>query len=138
MTKGMQKTALEIGNYGCYFLSMLEAAEKITQKPRAVLPTFLDMKKRGYIGKDCYILSPDKIFSELTGKTYKVRHEAKEYKSKEGEVEILRFKWSNGGKVLTHFVFGDGNGGVAYDPLDGANTVKYGVLESKRIFTPVK
>ena len=138
MTKGMQKTALEIGRYGCYFLSIVEAAERKTGNYILVVPTFLDMKKRGYIGEDCYILAPDRIMTELTGKAYTVRHEVKDYRAKEGEIEILHYEWRKKGEVSAHFVLGDGNGRVAFDPLDGANTVKNGVVESKRIFVPMR
>ena len=138
MTKGMQKTALEIGRYGCYFLSIVEAAERETGKNFPIMSTFLDMSKRGYIGEDSYILAPDRIMTELTGKAYAVRHESKSYKAKAGEIEILRYEWRRKGDVSAHFVLGDGNGRVAFDPLDGANTVKNGVVESKRIFTPHK
>ncbi|MGP1459157.1 MAG: DUF261 family protein [Treponema sp.] len=138
MNKGMQKTALEIGRYGCYFLSIVEAAEKKTGKSFPILPTFLDMKKRGYIGEDSYVLAPDRIMSELTGKAYAVRHESRSYKAKDGEIEILRYEWRRKGETSAHFVLGDGSGRVAFDPLDGANTVKNGVIESKRIFTPLR
>lgn len=138
MIKGMQKTALEIGKYGCYFLSIVEAAERKTGNYMPIMSTFLDMKRRGYIGEESYILAPDKILTMLTGKAYTVRHEAKDYRAKEGEIEILRYEWRRKGEVSAHFVLGDGKGRVAYDPLDGANTVKNGVVESKRIFTPHK
>lgn len=138
MIKGMQKMALEIGKYGCYFLSIVEAAERETGKNFPIMSTFLDMGKRGYIGEDSYILAPDRIMTALTGKAYAVRHEAKDYRAKEGEIEILRYEWRKKGEVSAHFVLGDGNGRVAYDPLDGANTVKNGAVESKRIFTPLK
>ena len=138
MVKGLQKTLLELGNYGCYFLSLVEAAERDTGRDYPILSTFLDMKKRGFIGNECYIIFPEKILSMLTGKDYTVRRESKDYKSKAGEIEILRYEWRGEGGVSAHFVLGDGNGRVAYDPLDGANTVKNGTVESKRIFTPVK
>lgn len=138
MIKGMQKILLELGNYGCYFLSIVEAAERRSGKEYSILPIFLEMKKKGFIGKDSYIFFPDKILSALTGKSYTIRHERKDYKPKAGEIEILRYEWRGEGGVSAHFVLGDGNGCVAYDPLDGANTVKNGTVESKRIFTPAK
>ena len=138
MIKGMQKILLELGNYGCYFLSIVEAAERKSGKEYSILPIFLEMKKKGFIGKDSYIFFPDKILSALTGKPYTIRHERKDYKPKAGEIEILRYEWRGEGGVSAHFVLGDGNGRVAYDPLDGANTVKNGTVESKPIFTPAK
>lgn len=138
MVKGLQKTLLELGKYGCYFLSVVKAAERDRGRDCPILPAFFDMKKRGFIGNDCYMLHPDRVLSTLTGKPYTVRRESKDYKAEAGEIEILRFEWRGEGGVSAHFVLGDGNGRVAYDPLDGANTVKNGTVESKRIFTPAK
>lgn len=138
MIKGMQKILLELGNYGCYFLSIVEAAERRSGKEYSILPIFLEMKKKGFIGKDSYIFFPDKILSALTGKPYTIRHERKDYKAKAGEIEILRYEWRYKDNVSAHFVLGDGYGRIAYDPLAGSYTVQNGLLESKRIFTPVK
>lgn len=138
MVKGLQKTLLELGKYGCYFLSVVKAAEQDRGGDCPILPSFFDMKKRGFIGNDCYMLHPDRVLSALTGKPYTVRRESKDYKAKAGEIEILRYEWRGEGGVSAHFVLGDGYGRIAYDPLAGSYTVQNGLLESKRIFTPVK
>jgi hypothetical protein len=35
--------------------------------------------------------------------------------------------------IYSHFVLGNGEGGVAYDPLGDSKTVALGALQSKRI-----
>lgn len=132
--KAIQTICREIGEYGCYFLSIIRAAEKRTGQSVNPIAAYCDMQAKGYLGAHCFMEKPDAMLSELAGAPFSVRRESKFYRAKGGEIEVLRYEWKHGG----HFVLGDGRGQVAYDPLGESNTVKYGTLESKRIFSPRK
>lgn len=139
MKNPIQAICREIGESGCYFLSIVRAAEERTGKTINPVAAYIEMKKKKHLGAECFVAQPDSILSELTGIRFSVRHESKDYKAKDGEVEVLRFAWKkSGGGVSMHFVLGDGCGRVAYDPLGDSYTVKHGALDSKRIFTPCK
>ena len=63
-----------------------------------------------------------------------MRTEAKDYKSKSGEEEILELKRK--GMEGAHFVSGNGKGGIEFDPIEGGSRcAKEGWIESKRIYT---
>ena len=68
-----------------------------------------------------------------------VRTEAKDYKPKSGEEEILRLERKN--MEGAHFVSGNGRVGllakeIEFDPIeDGSRCAKEGWIESKRIYT---
>lgn len=99
------------------------------------------MTKRHYIGKEgvpLFILRPDLIL-EMLGVDVEYRgHMPADYVCKSGEFEIL--KYHHRANDWDHFVAGNGNGIVTYDPwgavdpYDHSITVSEGVLESKRIF----
>ena len=79
----------------------------------------------------CFINSPDTLLRILGWPAkYTGVHEGPEYECKDDEVEILRFELGN----QSHFVVGDGNGRVTYDPMGVSKTVAEGRLVSKRIF----
>ncbi len=130
-----QKVLKILGDYGCYFLSLIYIAEQITKKRFNAEKEFLRAKKAKSVDEECTVLNPDEILFHLTGRVCVTRKESKEYTAQEGEYEVLAFK-----DKFTHFVVGNckplvenGQENVVYDPLGESATVKNGAVESKRI-----
>lgn len=137
MFRPYQKAAKFLGESGCYFLSIVFLAEEILKKPLNPIALYFEFLEKKYITEDCFVSSPEKIFSELVHKRYMVAKETVEYKVKENEYEILRFEYKPSTmSLMAHFVVGNGLGEVEYDPYGDSQTVKNGRLISKRIFYP--
>ena len=135
----------QIKDGGCYLFSLLWFAVQLghvsIDAPTICEEIFPKATKRGYIGKDDYplwMIHPDGIMSMLGMDVEYRGHKPSDYICKSGEFEILKFhhrlnNWD-------HFVAGNGNGVVTYDPwgavdpYDYSLTVSEGVLHSKRIF----
>lgn len=128
-----QRVMKTLGEYGCYFLSVVKVAEEITGKRIDAVEAFCRFRDKKYLDEEATMLNPDGILSELTGKKFSVHRETADYKTAKNEHEILLF--ANG--KYQHFVLGNGKGEVVYDPLGKSNTVANGSLIAKRIFTPV-
>jgi hypothetical protein len=134
-----------VGAAGCYFLAILRAAGK-----EMLWPSYYQAARAGdasgsWMQEDCLMLKPEKLLAlAMPGDPckYTLFKEAADYKAQPGEVEILRFeitKETAPGKseTLSHFVLGDGSGGVAWDPWENSLTVANGKLAGKRIFRKV-
>jgi len=124
----------EIQEYGCYLMSIFFLVNKYTNFPfsaEIINNLYHNYVKKGWIDSDCMILDPNAIFGFLEMEvSYTDRHEPPERQTLKNEIEILKYVSEYG----NHFVTGDGNGNVAYDPYGVSNAVKHGRLESKRIF----
>jgi hypothetical protein len=125
-----QRIMKTIGEYGCYFLSLVHLSEELTGKRIDAIEAFLYARQQKWIDDDCSMIAPDSVLSRLAGKSFAVTKEDASYRAKEGEYEILQFQ--NG--AFKHFVLGDGTGRVSYDPLGDSNTVAKGTIIGKRIF----
>lgn len=141
------KTLLpQMRKYGCYEMSLLFLANKLTGislSPNKIAYLHLLFVMRDWIQDDdklkCYIKDATGVLSHFgiharqmfIDGTHKVNPL---YKPDEenNEVEILFFK-RNG--AIGHFVVGDGQGHVAYDPVGYSRSVAEGKLISKRIFS---
>ncbi|MBQ7158676.1 MAG: DUF261 family protein [Treponema sp.] len=132
-TESRQRVAKTLGEYGCYFLSVVKLAEEITGRRIDAIAEFVKMRERKYLDDEATMLNPDGILSDLTGKRFSLHKESADYQTARNEHEILLF--ANG--KYQHFVLGNGRGEVIYDPLGKSNTVANGTLIGKRIFTPV-
>ncbi|MCK9171666.1 MAG: DUF261 domain-containing protein [Treponema sp.] len=119
-----------LGESGCYFLSILFLAERISGKKIDPLATFIECCEKGIIDKDGTILDAGKVMSTLTGLSFSAKKENADYKPQQGEFEVLVFN----NEKYTHFVAGDSKGAVACDPLGHSNTVATGKIIGKRIF----
>jgi hypothetical protein len=119
-----------LGESGCYFLSILFLAERITGKKIDPLEMFITCSEKGIVDKDGTVLDAGKVMSVMTGSVFSARKEESGYALKAGEFEVLVY--SN--EKYTHFVSGDGRGAVACDPLGHSNTVATGRVSGKRIF----
>jgi len=100
--------------------------------------------KTRHMDKDCYMNDPPKVFTFLGLPIDSVMIAHAGHVLLPGQLEALRFQrsyWSRKeNKTITygHFTAGNGKGWCTYDPAGNSNAVKYGHLESKRIFTRSK
>jgi len=131
-----------IRKYGCYYMSILFNVNRHTHRgfDRKVINDLYDF----FIGvdwmeRDCYVKHPVEIFNYLGFQMRSIRVEGADYICDSDEIEILKFERSYElrGEVITygHFVCGNGCGVVTYDPSGISNAVRFGYLESKRIFS---
>jgi hypothetical protein len=124
----------EINEYGCYMMSILYLAEKNGgESPGAELINSLYDRfvRMGLMTASCKILNPEHIFAYMgLIVEYTDKHELPTRECGPDELEILKFTRPG----YSHFVAGDGAGGVEYDPMGESITVRDGVLQSKRIF----
>jgi hypothetical protein len=127
----------EIQEWGCYLMSILFLVNKwtnFTLSAELINDLYKTFHKKGWIDEECTILNPNAIFSFLEmDVAYTNRHEPPVRRTRKDEIEILKFVSSYG----PHFVAGDGDGHVAYDPWGVSNAIKHGRIESKRIFRRV-
>lgn len=144
----MQKIADVIGEFGCYFCSLVYIAEQETGKEIDVIRAFQKYNGKTTCGiqwveDDCYINRPDLILLDLlktnSGSTINnvtVRKETDiNYYPKSNEVLVGCFEWKSTMKTFSHFVNVDKNKRVINDPMGSSNTVKNGSLRSLRVFT---
>lgn len=124
----------EIQKFGCCFMTILYHLDKELTHEK-VLRLFEHCKKNGVLGEECFVQDPQGLCNLYGTAIYK-GWARKDYKCSPNEFEQLVYVWKE--KEFTHFVAGDGQGNVAYDPINyggqGSNTVKNGYLESKRIY----
>ena len=152
MIYGIQPLAKVLGESGCYWFSLCKAAEVCLQSP---VDPFLEASRAIAVGtlraSDAFLLDPEAAFTGLTlalGYSWNVIKAGDgldsagfmyplplDYKCSQGEYDILRFERPNpeGGAPLPHFVYGNGKGGVSWDPWPGSRTVAEGKLISRRI-----
>lgn len=128
-----QRLMKTLGEYGCYFLSLVRMAEGITQKRIDAVDVYLDALEKKWTDGEVTMLDPSAILDYMTGIKFSVRKENADYQAKDGEYEVLLY--TNG--AYNHFVLGDGNGGTAYDPLGDSRTAASGRITGKRIFARV-
>lgn len=128
----MQDKSKMLGQYGCYFFSLIKIGEEYSNKKIDVFRFFDDALQLGYMRYDCFILRPDLILNKITNKKWTVKKEEASYNAKAGEIEILVYEYRD----FIHFVLGK-KGKVYYDSQESNNVVKKGKLISKRIFTEV-
>ena len=134
----------EIHTFGCYFTSLLYHAEKRLKrdvKSDEVLSIFKAAKQTGIIGKDCLVQDPVALLHIVGVRVGSVVKAGPLVVPSAIGFEILHFHRDadtpkgQGNSVHDHFVAGDGTGKVIFDPLGKSNTVKYGHLQDKRIFS---
>jgi hypothetical protein len=137
MTEARQRVMGTIGRYGCYFLSIVRAAEKITGQRIDAVQVYNDATLARWMDADCFVVQPDRILEMMTGRKWAIRHDSKTYRPRDGEVMIMRYEVQRTGILYSHFVLCSGDGLVEYDPYGDSSTVKDGAAVSSRIFTRV-
>ncbi len=134
----------EINDFGCYFTSCLYHAERKTGTTfdvDRVLEIYQKAKAHGIVGDQCYVERPVSLMA-LAGAIFDSVDKAGVGVNPDAKgAELLHFHRDAdtpkgmGNAMHDHFVAGDGQGNVAFDPLGDSNTVKYGFLQNKRIFS---
>ncbi len=134
----------EIQEQGCYFMSICFFINKYKNNAWTTDGLNDFYKTMVHIGAinadgdftsvaadDSIIMDPERIF-RMKGLDvrYNDRHDPPSYSCDSNEFEILKFTRGR----YAHFVCGDGAGHVTYDPWGDSNTVRFGTLNSKRIF----
>ena len=131
--------------WGCYFCSLLKIAE--SQHGRKfgateVYAIYLAAMQTGIVQKEvydelgkpkdgCTVLDPDALL-KLAGGKGKVRQvDGAGYRCAANEKQILHF--FNPRTNFRHFVVGDGNGKVSWDPLENSVTAREGSVTDQRI-----
>ncbi|MGP1602119.1 DUF261 family protein [Treponema sp.] len=136
MRKKIQSFFLSAGNFACYAFCIIRLAEKITGMDIDVMSALQAGIDKGFIrfDEDClsspnnfYVFEPAKFLEYLSGWKCNVKKEAADYGLREGELCVYCWKRLNS----MHFRLAD------WDPLENSQTVKYGVLDSLRVFYPV-
>ena len=125
-----------IRKYGCYYMSLLFLVNKYTNTALSVTrinnSIYMGAIQQGHMGQNCYMTDPTGFCKWLGWDArYTGSHVPVSYVCQQNEAEILRFQHP---KFGSHFVVGDGNGWVAYDPYGESLSVAEGVLKDKRIF----
>lgn len=136
MQNGIQSWYKALGDWGCYFLCLIEIAERCTGNKFDVIETAIMVSKKGYMKLDItnlkdddnfYILHPEKILEYLTGNKWVCTWQPATYIPTPEDYVI---RCNKRGRT-THFNMSD------FDSLQNSVTVKYGKLDSYRIFRKV-
>lgn len=133
ITMGIQRVFAEIGEYGCYLLSILKAIDKTKYNTvlLSIINDFEDLKKRNIIGDECTVLDPEAL-CRYYGANVKVEKTNKWPNSE--DVWFVIGKYHNKRTGYSHFVLMKGPREVSYDPLGDSVTVREGDIESYRVF----
>ena len=147
-----------INHWGCNFCSILEKVEVTSVrygKPfkfsnSDVGGVYLTAMRHGIVQNEvrsedgepldgCLVYNGKSLFNlcatmfDLPVECVEMRTEGKDYKPKLGEEEILELK--RDGMKGSHFVSGNGKGGIEFDPIEGGSKcAQVGWIESKRIY----
>jgi len=138
MIEPRQRLMETLGATGCYFLSIIRAAEKIMDRRIDAIDAFIFSKNKGWVGSDCFVYNPKLVLSYLTLMNWTMVKESPNYKLVPGEVVIYRYERATTLKTYGHFVLAGFDGAVEYDPLGDSQTVMNGKLVSMRVFRRIK
>jgi hypothetical protein len=110
---------------------------KIEFQPEDVVRLFAAALMANSVDAESTVLNPEAVLEHVRPaggrRMYFVGKEKATYLTKPNEREILQYQNPSNGFI--HFVAGDGQGRVAYDPINGGSiTVKRGRLVGKRIY----
>lgn len=116
----------DIGNNGCYLLSLCSIAEEVTGKPADLIGLMADARRKQIFDNEQNILDPCGILQYLTeGKRWKLRIEAVVPSIvKDEEYTVLKYKWK-----YAHFRR------RGFDTLNDSQTVKNGQIIACYVFT---
>ena len=138
-TEPRQRMMVTIGAEGCLLLSIVHLAEGVRGTRVDALKAYVDALADGLIRDDCYVLDPARLMSVLTVQEGWVclNPGLPITPCQPGDLEVLRFERQTPATLYTHFVVGDGQGRVAWDPLGDSMSVAQGHLAGRRIFRRV-
>lgn len=141
MRQGVQTLLSELGEAACLALCICELGKPALSEAEGV-GFILEGMKRGYILYDendrsnpnnCFVQNRDALMELVTGqKGWTSTKENPAYKEKPGERLIECWVWEEkaAGRTVVHQHFRL----PGWDPLKDARTVRYGRLESYRVF----
>ena len=141
MRQGIQTLFSELREAGCLALCICELGKPGISESEAV-GLILEGIARGFILYDehdrqnpnnFFVQDRDGFMEMVTGQArWRSTREGPGYKPKPGEKLIECWKWDEklGGKIISHQHFRLPN----WDPIKEARTVRYGQLESYRVF----
>lgn len=135
MYRGKQSLMKNIGENGCYILSILEGIG--IQNTDAQLDLIKTLMGEGHLSKDCYVNGEGYLTSDLSvkdnnalaarlGCTYKYTT------IKPTDEKVYIKEYYNARTGFTHFVLCVD--GIDYDTLDSSVTVNEGIVRSYRIY----
>lgn len=133
MRNGIQSFYLSLGNEACFFLQILNIAEKVTGKKIDIETASLMCSVKGYIylnwdnlkDKENFLIIKHKdILESLTPYKWEYEKVSSSYVPKKNEFVINEYK--NGSYI--HF------DSVDFHSLQNSETVKNGKIISKRVF----
>ena len=128
----LQKFCLDIGNFGCYLISIYKAILNTSSDACILARICADyeyLKAHNIIGDDCEILQPAKIC-----RLYDINVTVEKTKKWTDNALFVIGKWHNKRTGYSHFTLMKGPREVEYDPLGDSVTVKEGDIESYRAF----
>lgn len=120
---GKQTLMKNLGDNGCYILSILESIG--IQNTDAQLDLIKVLINDGFLSKECFVQDNNKLAARL-GCTYKYT------KIKPSDEKVYIKEYFNERTGFTHFVLCVD--GKDFDTLDSSVTVKEGYVRSYRIF----
>jgi len=127
---------------GCYYLSILELARRVSGRlldPIACYDIFTQRRNKDgvfFMAPDCFVNDPVGIFEYCSGEEQVEFFKTTDlsFNMGENDVACLRYEWKKTGATLSHFVCADHNGVIDWDPMGISNTVRYGSPMSYRVF----
>ena len=142
VNRAPQAIAALIGAEGCYYLSILELARRVTNRlpdPIGLYDLFTQRRNKNgvfYMGADCYVNDPTGIFDYCTGleQTEFFKTPDLAFAFEPGDLACLRYEWKTTGNTRSHFVCANEAGTIDWDPMGLSNTVRFGQPMSYRVF----
>ena len=134
MQNNVQAKFLEIGRNGCYFLCLLKIAELKLGKPLSAIDAYEDFLEKGYIKRNCFVLQPKNILSDLCNTLVTFQWKEPNYKPFIGEFVIKRYAIKMGKGELTHFVLFDNEGNEIFNPATTSPAYVSGKVIDLRVF----
>ena len=144
MVKYIESFCKSLGNYACYFFSLVDIAEKVTGKSfdvisaisDAIQERYIDFNYKNYDDSDnCYVNNPCGVLYMLTGRSWTVKKVAAPYTPVEGDyiIEAWHKDGNNNkdGSPILHFKRPE------YNSLQHSVSVEQGKIVSYRVFRMV-
>lgn len=134
MQNNVQAKFLEIGRNGCYFLCLLKIAELTLGKPLSVIDAYEKFLEKGYIKRNCFVLQPKNILSDLCNKFVAYQWKEANYRPLPDEFIIKRYAIKLDNQELTHFVLFDENDTEIFNPAMDSPAYRGGKVTDLRVF----
>ena len=132
----LQRIMAAIGAEGCYFLSILKAAELEVGHSIDAITAYMRATETRKMGQDCFVHDPAGLMQQLTSKLWTINKAAATATPRVGGWKILRYERTATMQTVAHFVLVLRDG-TLYDPLGASRTVADGRAVSSRILEPL-